>query len=234
MTILYSKKNPMSIDLIGKKFGKLTVISKYTEKRKNRYYTICICLCECGKETKVIYSNLRNNSTKSCGCLKKEASKMTCSEKIITCDICGKEFKHSSISIKKTCSKECLKKKHKTYIKKRRVSEFDISLRFILYGIKSRSKKEGYETNIDFKYLKELFNNQNGKCKRTGVNFDLTIYCDNKLKRSPNSMSIDRIDNTKGYVKENIQLVCLMYNLCKNHWSEEEVLAFCKRVVNNE
>ena len=38
-------------DLIGKRFGKLTVIEFY-EKRNNRYYWKC--KCDCGKETIVM------------------------------------------------------------------------------------------------------------------------------------------------------------------------------------
>jgi hypothetical protein len=52
--------------LIGKKFGKLTVIGfKYEIKRK-RYYVVCSC--ECGKETIVDQNKLKTGHTKSCGC----------------------------------------------------------------------------------------------------------------------------------------------------------------------
>lgn len=57
------------IEMIGKVFGKLTVISE-AEKSKSGNVK-WLCRCECGNETTVIGSKLRNGHTKSCGCLKK-------------------------------------------------------------------------------------------------------------------------------------------------------------------
>lgn len=58
-------------NLIGKKFGMLTVI-KFLYKKHSKQ--IFLCKCDCGKE-KAIYSyNLKNGNTKSCGCLCKENS----------------------------------------------------------------------------------------------------------------------------------------------------------------
>lgn len=61
------------IDLIGKKFGRLTVVkrsidSKWRQSRQARW----LCKCECGKEKIINGSNLRAGYTKSCGCLSKE------------------------------------------------------------------------------------------------------------------------------------------------------------------
>ena len=58
---------PKYIDLSGKKFGALTVIS-ITDKRDKRGLAYWLCKCECGKETVVLGRYLRNGHTKSCGC----------------------------------------------------------------------------------------------------------------------------------------------------------------------
>jgi len=50
------------IDLIDKKFGKLTPI-KYLGNH------IYICLCDCGKKKNILKYNLVSGNTKSCGCL---------------------------------------------------------------------------------------------------------------------------------------------------------------------
>lgn len=55
------------IDLSGKKFGKLTAISRTRGKDKRRVYWIC--KCECGKETIVQAADLKSGHTRSCGCL---------------------------------------------------------------------------------------------------------------------------------------------------------------------
>ena len=51
------------IDLTGQKFGKLTVLSHVNQKRKWK------CQCDCGNICIVNGDNLRNGTTKSCGCL---------------------------------------------------------------------------------------------------------------------------------------------------------------------
>src|SRR3990172_439815 len=58
-------------NLVGKKFNKLTVISK-TEKRNSIRCIIWICLCECGNLCEVSTNNLRRGGTRSCGCLQKK------------------------------------------------------------------------------------------------------------------------------------------------------------------
>lgn len=54
------------MDLIGKKYGKLTVVAE-SPKRQQGY--ICwICSCECGNECVVKGIDLRNRAKQSCGC----------------------------------------------------------------------------------------------------------------------------------------------------------------------
>jgi len=62
-----------SINLKGKKFGKLKVVEK-TEKRQ-RGYVIWKCLCDCGNITYVTSNNLKHNLTRSCGCLMKKKNR---------------------------------------------------------------------------------------------------------------------------------------------------------------
>jgi len=68
------------IDLTGQKFGRLTVIEK-AEKTKHGA-TKWRCKCECGNETFVISDELRKGATQSCGCYKKEISKILAKEHI--------------------------------------------------------------------------------------------------------------------------------------------------------
>ena len=59
-------------DIIGMKFGRLTVIKLDHIKKasKNLYYYLC--KCDCGKEHIVIKSSLLNGLTRSCGCYNNE------------------------------------------------------------------------------------------------------------------------------------------------------------------
>lgn len=57
-------------DLTGKRFGRLTVISRDgTTKCGNAKWK---CVCDCGKITNPIGSSLERGETKSCGCLARE------------------------------------------------------------------------------------------------------------------------------------------------------------------
>lgn len=58
------------IDMIGKKFGKLTVITK-TSATKNGSI-VWECQCDCGKTRLATSRELNSGSVKSCGCLRKK------------------------------------------------------------------------------------------------------------------------------------------------------------------
>ena len=60
----------MGENLIGKKFGRLTVIELDKAKSYNRPYWIC--KCECGNTKSIYHYSLTSGATKSCGCLNKE------------------------------------------------------------------------------------------------------------------------------------------------------------------
>lgn len=52
--------------MIGKRFGKLTVVQLSCKNTNNQY--VWKCQCDCGNSTEVTTSNLNNGSTQSCGC----------------------------------------------------------------------------------------------------------------------------------------------------------------------
>lgn len=56
-------------NLVGKKFGSLTVLS--LETNLYGYDSKFLCRCDCGNETIVFGSNLKRGNTKSCGCQRK-------------------------------------------------------------------------------------------------------------------------------------------------------------------
>ena len=62
-----------TIEMIGLRFGRLTVIEKDVKRkdRKSRH-TFWKCLCDCGNIVTVDGYRLRSGETKSCGCLRDE------------------------------------------------------------------------------------------------------------------------------------------------------------------
>lgn len=63
------KKNS-KIPMIGKRFGKLTVISESNKDKRGECFWIC--RCDCGNTKTVSGYKLRSGNTSSCGCLQKE------------------------------------------------------------------------------------------------------------------------------------------------------------------
>ena len=70
-----------------------------------------------------------------------------------------------------------------------------------------------------------------GACEATGIHFNLTENRGGIHAASPWVPSIDRIDSSKPYLKENVQIVVYMYNVCKSEFSHEDVLTFCRMLV---
>lgn len=74
MDIVLKKQTKLSCgcidDLTGKRFGRLTVISKDGKDKNNN--TIWHCKCDCGNTVSVIHSRLTNENVRSCGCLRSD------------------------------------------------------------------------------------------------------------------------------------------------------------------
>lgn len=66
-------------DLTGQRFGRLTVIERTRNIGK---YTAWLCRCDCGNKKIIKSKSLKDNSTKSCGCLQKEVARKYMSEKM--------------------------------------------------------------------------------------------------------------------------------------------------------
>ena len=61
------------IDLTGQKFERLTVIKRYGRRHS---HVLWLCVCDCGNEIVVDSNSLRTGNTRSCGCIRKEHSKV--------------------------------------------------------------------------------------------------------------------------------------------------------------
>lgn len=62
-------------NLIGKKFGKLTVIKRCENSKNGK--AMWLCECKCGNKVIIPTYRLTMGETKSCGCLKKESKNFT-------------------------------------------------------------------------------------------------------------------------------------------------------------
>lgn len=92
------------------------------------------------------------------------------------------------------------------------------------------ARQRDLEVNIDQDFLWELFQKQNGKCALSGVKIKLDVICENKKDRTA---SVDRIDPSKGYTKDNVQWVHKTVNYMKMDLVEEEFIEMCKLIARN-
>ena len=101
-------------------------------------------------------------------------------------------------------------------------------LRFRVLGAKDRATKHNIPFNLELKDVLELWRKQEGKCALSDVPMTFEL---NK-GRVPTNVSIDKINKDLGYLKDNVQLVCMACNQIKSDLTEEEMYNFCKKIVN--
>ena len=97
--------------------------------------------------------------------------------------------------------------------------------------IKQTAEQRGIEFNISIEYLWRLFEQQSGLCAYTGNKIFLPINV-RQLRGEGNEMiaSLDRIDNSKGYIEGNLQWLCKRINYMKHTMNEEYFLTWVKSI----
>lgn len=89
-----------------------------------------------------------------------------------------------------------------------------------VHNCKTRASKKGFDCDITKEDIKTLMQTQEMKCAVTGV--EMTLESNSRKKANAYKCSVDRIDSTKGYTLDNIQLVCWAVNQMKSDRTEEE------------
>lgn len=88
-------------------------------------------------------------------------------------------------------------------------------------------KLQKIEITIDCNYLDQLWESQAGKCALSDLPIDLRINWQRHLQTA----SLDRIDNTKGYIEGNVQWVHKDVNFMKYTFSQDYFIGLCKRIA---
>ena len=99
----------------------------------------------------------------------------------------------------------------------------------LMHRVRRRSVYKKMDFDIDKEFLVELYKKQKGMCAisnepMTMVRGEGDIY---------ENMSIDRIDNSKGYIKTNVRLVCRAVNHMRADMSDRELHLWCRKISNN-
>jgi len=236
------------IDMVGQKFGKITVVKLDHMHPKNGAYWECLCDCGSGKEFLVSGKNIRQGKVLSCGCLVKECALMrrdnlldkkfgmltvfSFVEKqhggiswLCTCD-CGNDkiVSASGCDLKKGKTKSC------GCFRRKRLAFGENAFNRLYHTYKKKAWKKNFEFDFTKKEFKEI----------TKKN---CFYCGIEPKQSAGPTikgfgyylynGIDRLNNSIGYTKENSVPCCGQCNVAKNDYSKDSFFDWIKRVNNN-
>ena len=91
----------------------------------------------------------------------------------------------------------------------------------IAAGAMQRARKRGLPVDPGLVALTfEIYAAQGARCALTGIEFDLRVVGTGQARR-PFAPSLDRIDCSEGYTRDNTRLVCQAVNFALNAFGED-------------
>ena len=93
-------------------------------------------------------------------------------------------------------------------------------LKSMLYSAKSRAIKKGWEFNLDLDILMAIASDY---CPVDGLPFDWERQLDYDKTLPLSIPSLDRIDSTRGYTKDNVMIIGDQWNRWKNNMNLEHL-----------
>lgn len=118
--------------------------------------------------------------------------------------------------------KRCVSKNTRTWQKKLFESHdpadiLEGTLYKISQSFHSNAKRRKIPYDLSMQDLRDIYNEQDGKCRYTGVS--MKLHTDGTANRDPLLLSIDRLDSTAGYTKKNTVFCCWGCNALKGDHS---------------
>jgi len=141
------------------------------------------------------------------------------------CSSCGETLPSSLLAGGRTC-RPCRYRKRRS----RWYGSLPSYLGRLKTYAKKRAKKKGLKFDLSKEDLERLWARQQGKCALTGITMTRPDGDPQSLRVATN-VSLDRINSSKGYTRDNVQLVCWRANQLKGRLSEEELVFWSKKFV---
>lgn len=192
-------------NLVGQKYNKLTIIEHVAYRRVK-------CKCDCGNEKECDLYDLKRSRIIACGCAR-NSPKARELARIRAYDLQKKGILNKGGDYR-TDKYTCFK--------------------YMLKCIKKNRKQINKICNISLEDLEEVWKKQKGLCAYTKLQLVLTTHTDRR-KSIPKwkLASVDRIDSSKGYEKDNIQFVSRTINYAKHDMKHEDMIKFLNFVKND-
>jgi hypothetical protein len=89
---------------------------------------------------------------------------------------------------------------------------------------KAKLRDREFDSEVDWKYLFDIWVEQNGLCAYSGVPLNTEV-------NHPHKVSLDRIDSSIGYVSGNLQFVSASVNRMKQEFDEEFFVDTCRQIA---
>ncbi len=135
------------------------------------------------------------------------------------CEVCGEIDPEKFVSGRKSMCKKCLLEYNRNV---------GISIeQKLLKRSSTNARNLNVEYNLDIMFIHELLKQQNNKCKYSGVEFG------NSFLDKYTYPTLDRIDSSKGYTKDNVCLCTWYVNTMKNNASTEQFKTTIKQIYEN-
>jgi len=148
----------------------------------------------------------------------------------LTCGNCGCTFQKE----RKTYNQSNKRNAHNFYCTQECVTLYS-PFRYVLNGARKRATQKRKDFDLDAHYLKQLWEAQKGICPYMNIPMTFPIPTHHRPKGStggreeycsPTTLSLDCINATKGYVRGNVEFVCLSINYAKNGFTREQLVEF--------
>ena len=242
---------PRLIDETGNQYGRLIVLDRAESNKHGQ--PLWRCRCECGREVEVVGSSLRRGRMRSCGCLRKEKAvinevgktygRLTVLGRVGTnnhrkatwqcrCE-CGKIVTVCGSSLRNgdTQSCGCLRnEKASERVRARALPTGETAFNQLILQMKHGARRRDYIWDLTNNQVRQLTSQSCFYCgmkpfqHRASVPGRNGTYVYNGL---------DRIDNTQGYLLENVVPCCGRCNKAKNIMTTEEFKAWVCRIYEH-
>lgn len=172
--------------------------------------------------------------------LQEEEIKLTCSRCGIVAGLEGfhkdKTKRHGRSYVCKPCASdiaseyyrknhEKIKARTSAWARRNNYSYAQLGIYQRLKNCVTRSKlRKKWQNDLDDEFLHSIWEKQDGKCALTGR--ELTYEANH-----PFTASIDRIDSSKGYLRDNVQLVGKVINIMKSDLPQDDFIEICKVIA---
>lgn len=155
------------------------------------------------------------------------------------CEVCGEPAGARSLKElepKRFCSNKCRASVRKSKLSKSERMSVQVARQYKMMDGNPEKYIKHLLQRPDRKHLQvenllDLLDKQGGVCALSGVK--LTFIKVPGRSKVHTNLSIDRIDSTKGYDIDNIQLVAAIVNIMKSTLSVEELKQWCGAIIDH-